>query len=317
MHLKKLLSFLLVLPLVFLSAVPGSWAASQPKIVEYVDSPLPVYNPTIVDEIIETAGDVNEILIAFWTQSYGPTGAALEWVRGTFGDTQTAVERFHDAGIKVVIAVGGAFEVPVTGNPDDGYRYGEQAAQFALENHFDGVDFDIENLAPGDPEGTSEWLARATIAARNVYPDALISHAPQAPYFSPVQAYGYLEVNDKVGDLIDNYNIQFYNQMAAAYDTYEDLFIFSDPFYQPETAISEIYENGVPLDKIVVGKPVTENDLYNTGYVPPELLGHFICEGAFDGLEVGGVMGWQWTSDHNEQMMGAAPWSSVVSLCLQ
>ncbi|MGK7895180.1 MAG: glycosyl hydrolase family 18 protein [Xenococcus sp. (in: cyanobacteria)] len=317
MNLKRFFAFVLAIPLVFLTLVPGSWAAES-KIVEYVDSPLPDYFPpeVVVDDILSTAGYVNEINISFWTQSNGPQGAALEWVKGTFGDTLYAVNRFHDAGINVLIAAGGALEAPVTNNPYDGYDYGFAVAQFALENNFDGIDFDIENIAPGNPEGTAAWLAQATLAVKDVYPSAIISHAPQAPYFSPAQGYGYLELNDYVGDLIDHYNIQFYNQGNEAYDTYEELFLFSDPFYQPETSVLEIAQNGVPLEKIVIGKPITPSDAYNSGYVLPEDLNEFICQGTYDGLQVGGVMGWQWTSDYDEQYQGTYPWSILVSDCL-
>ena len=315
---KRALALILVIPLMFFTFVPSSQAMGQSKIIEYVDSPLPVYYPPgeVVEEILETRGDVNQFLISFWTLDSGPQGAAFEWMIGTFGDPQEAAARFHEAGAKVLIAAGGANEAPVTSDPEDGFFYGQQVAQFALEYGFDGIDFDIENIPNGQPELTSEWLAAATIAAHLVYPGAIISHAPQAPYFSPVQAYGYLEVNEKVGDLIDSYNIQFYNQEAATYDTYESLFIMSDPFYQPGTAVREIYENGVPLEKIVIGKPITPEDAYNTGYVPPEVLRDFICQGVSDGLAPGGVMGWQWLSDKKEQDLGELPWSMVVSECL-
>lgn len=47
-------------------------------------------------------------------------------------------------------------------------------------------------------------------------------HAPQAPYFSTAYARngGYLAVDQEVGDLIDLYLVQFYNQGNTGYDTY-------------------------------------------------------------------------------------------------
>jgi chitinase len=57
---------------------------------------------------------------------------------------------------------------------------------------------------------------------RELLPTHVISHAPQAPYFAGnhYKNGGYQTVHAKVGNLIDFYNIQFYNQEATTYDTY-------------------------------------------------------------------------------------------------
>ncbi|NES64528.1 MAG: hypothetical protein F6K24_04295 [Okeania sp. SIO2D1] len=321
LNLRKILSLLLVIPLTLLTFVPSSYALGTPKIVEYVDG-IPNYWPpsVAVDDILEAQGSTNEIIISFWTETYGANGAAAEWVRGengAFGDTEVAVQRFHDAGMTVLIGAGGANEAPVTDHPEDGRRYGEEVGLFALDYNFDGVDFDIENFPVGRPDTTSEWLAEATRAVKSVYPDAIITHAPQAPYFqlvggNPNASYGYLELNEKAGDLIDSYNIQFYNQGNTAYDTYEQLFLDSGTD-APETAVQQIHENGVPLEKIVIGKPISEGDVYNTGYIDAEDIAELISEGISDGLEPGGVMGWQWKSDYERQDDGESPWSEIVS----
>lgn len=44
--------------------------------------------------------------------------------------------------------------------------------------------------------------------------------------------------------------------------------------YFPETAINELIRiSGVPHEKIVIGKPVTQADVVNTGLVDPKNLG--------------------------------------------
>ncbi|NET46850.1 glycosyl hydrolase family 18 protein [Okeania sp. SIO2B3] len=320
LNLRKILSLLLVIPLTLLTFVPSSYALGNPNIVEYVDG-IPNYWPpgVAVDDILETKGNINELIVAFWTESVPIGGSAAEWIRGengAFGNTEVAVQRFHDAGITVLIGAGGANEAPVTDNPEDGRRYGEAVGQFALDYNFDGVDFDIENFAVGRPDTTSEWLAEATRAVKAVYPEAIVTHAPQAPYFqkteNPNASYGYLELNEKAGDLIDSYNIQFYNQGNTAYDTYEQLFLNSG-LDAPETSVKQIHENGVPLEKIIIGKPISEDDVFNTGYIPPETIAEFISQGISDGLEPGGVMGWQWKSDYDMQQQGEEAWSEVVS----
>ena len=66
-------------------------------------------------------------------------------------------------------------------------------AQWAHANLLDGVDFDLENFAPPMVAGsltaqqTIQWLIDVSTAARNVLGSSgIISHAPQAPYFGPV-----------------------------------------------------------------------------------------------------------------------------------
>ena len=97
-----------------------------------------------------------------------------------------------------------------------------------------------------------------------------MSHAPQAPYFSEetYAAGNYMAVHRAVGDLIDFYNIQFYNQEQTRYDTYETLFTVSGRWFH-RTSIKEIHERGVPLEKLVAGKPAAPEAAYNTGYMAP------------------------------------------------
>ncbi|NER86825.1 glycosyl hydrolase family 18 protein [Moorena sp. SIO3A2] len=311
--MKKFLSLLLVIPLTLLSFVPNSLALESPKVVGYIGQ-IDTYSPpeAALDDILENTGKYNYMIFGFWDfdkdeNKYKGTGAAEEWEKGTFGDTRKAVERFHQQGIKVLISAGGEYAQPL---PDeDPFEYGYELAKYAKKYNFDGVDFDIENFPNGSPDLTSEWLAIATREVKWEYPEAIISHAPQAPYFSPAQSFGYLEVNEKVGDLIDFYNIQYYNQGSSTpYDTFEQLFIYSG-WNQPETSVIEINYNGVPLDKIVIGKPVTKSDVNNTGYVDPDKLGSFIGDAISNGIEPGGVMGWQWLSDKNS----GGDWSNIVS----
>ncbi len=87
-----------------------------------------------------------------------------------------------------------------------------------------------------------------------------MSHSPLAPYFAGYPTYkngGYLRVNQEVGDMIDFYNVQYYNQGVQGYDSYNELFIHSTGVFGG-TAVKDIHINaGVALDKIIVGKPVT------------------------------------------------------------
>ncbi len=59
----------------------------------------------------------------------------------------------------------------------------------------------------------------------------------------------------------------------------------------------EISKKGVPLKKLVVGKPVTASDASNTGYVSPDSLGEWITKAYNDHKFYAGVMYWQYPSD--------------------
>jgi hypothetical protein len=97
----------------------------------------------------------------------------------------------------------------------------------------------------------------------------IVTHAPQAPYFTGTHKYpkgGYNTIHKEVGHLIDWYNIQFYNQGDNAYDSYESLFTNSAGWF-PRTSVDEIIKQGVEPHKIVIGKPASQKDVMNSGLV--------------------------------------------------
>lgn len=160
------------------------------------------------------------------------------------------------------------------------------------------MDIDWEDNAAMDAGTGENWIIEFTRRLRELLPDHIISHAPQAPYFSEDHYSGgsYMKVEREIGDLIDFYNVQFYNQGDTSYDTYEKLFISSGGYF-PGTSVQEIIDRGVPREKIVVGKPAVAKAAYNTGYMTPEALGAAVSK-AND--ELGwrtGVMFWQYRFD--------------------
>lgn len=107
-------------------------------------------------------------------------------------------------------------------------------------------------------------------------PNHIITHAPQAPYFKKdyYKNGAYVTVDKEVGNTIDFYNVQFYNQGDTKYDSFETLFKKSGSFFSG-TSVKEIAGYGIPLNKIVVGKPATQQDASNTGLVSHEDLGNW------------------------------------------
>jgi len=175
------------------------------------------------------------------------------------------------------------------------------------------VDIDWEDSGAME-QGTGEkWLIKFTQRLRQLIPQHIITHAPQAPYFSS-SSYkngAYVAVNQKVGNLIDFYNVQFYNQGDTTYDTYEKLFLTSGGYF-PGTSVREIFQRGIPLQKIIVGKPALQSDAYNTGYMDRNVLAAAVIRGFKEGKWFGGVMFWQFCSDKNGQII-----RTVISQLIQ
>lgn len=122
--------------------------------------------------------------------------------------------------------------------------------------------------------GTGEqWLIDFTKALRKIIPDHIVTHAPQAPYFKNdfYKNGGYITVDKEVGDLINFYNIQFYNQGDSKYNTYDELVEKATGFFAG-TSLMEIKKKGVDLKKLVITKPILPNDATNTGYMAPQDL---------------------------------------------
>lgn len=225
----------------------------------------------------------NYIALAFWTLS-GPADAALVWSNplyyigpGYVGDTildiQTNLkQKYAAAGVKLLISAFGATDNPTSSGADP-VQVGQKIAAFANDNLFDGVDIDWEDSAAfekGDGSG-EQWLITLTQTLRaNLNPGLIITHAPQAPYFTndtgkyPKGAYR--AVHQAVGNIIDFYNIQFYNQNGM-YSTGDTLFNVSGG-WAPQTSVKEMIAAGVAASKIIIGKPATVGDA-NSGYMTP------------------------------------------------
>ena len=144
---------------------------------------------------------------------------------------------------------------------------------------------------------------------RLALPFHIISHAPQTPYFCPgfAPSGSYLKVNKQVGKFIDFYNIQFYNQgESTKYDTYQSLFIDSGK-NNPNTSIYQIIAQGIEAENIVLGKPVTKADAYNTGFVQATDLNAMLKKAKNDKSNPGwkaSVMYWNYLSDLNGDKIG-------------
>lgn len=93
-------------------------------------------------------------------------------------------------------------------------------AAFVKDNNLQGIDVDYEDMdAMNKADGSAEaWLTTYTKTLNSILNPSgartyIITHAPVAPWFSPMYKAGaYTLVNKNVGSMIDFYNVQFYNQ---------------------------------------------------------------------------------------------------------
>jgi len=255
----------------------------------------------------------NVVNFAFWTTG-GPVDIATVWANlityistdnpwgaKTLAEAQKAwIDIYHAHGIKVLVSAFGSTDFP-TSRGVDPVQCGKNLAQFVIANQLDGVDLDWEDNDAMNAGKGEDWLISITKTLRELLPQGkyIISHAPQAPYFMGKPQYpngGYLTVDAAVGDLIDFYNVQFYNQGTSAYSTYNTLFQQTDGWAKG-TSVMEMEHAGIPLSRILIGKPITQGDASNTGYIP---VGTFrsILQQAMSSIQwKGGFMGWQFKSD--------------------
>jgi len=255
----------------------------------YADSGLDQGPPSV-----SAMGRWNDLILAF-KLSAGPWDAAYTWSALDNSTKASTIAAYHAAGKMIRVSTFGATEYPLLsgGNPS---TIAASLIQFVKDNQLDGVDVDYEDSGSFQTAngGGEQFLIDLTKLLRAGLPSPryYITHAPQAPYFTTANNYpngAYLKVHKEVGDLIDAYEIQFYNQGAGAYESCDGLFKTSPQFW-PGTTVSEIIANGVPQSKVIIGKPGQQGDA-NNGLMSPSDIGS--CITSHNGA-VGGVMAWQW-----------------------
>ncbi|KAF7358672.1 Glycoside hydrolase [Mycena sanguinolenta] len=220
---------------------------------------------------------------------------AATWAELDAATRATIKAEYAAAGISLIVSAFGAGPTPTSGG-DDPTAAANFIANYVKEFDLDGVDVDYEDFGAIETAGTAvAWLSTFTTALRAQLPQGqyILTHAPVAPWFSPGlwPDNGYLGVNAAVGNLIDWYNVQFYNQGVTEYTTCAGLLTASSAQW-PESAVFQIAANGVPLNKIVIGKPATASDASN-GYMDPGALSTCLAQAKTQGWSAG-AMTWQY-----------------------
>ncbi|KAF8888132.1 glycoside hydrolase superfamily [Infundibulicybe gibba] len=231
-----------------------------------------------------------------------PTTSAIkaqEWQSLSEAERNTIKSQYAAAGIKLMVSAFGSADIPTGSDP---VALANQMSGWVKQYKLDGIDVDYEdfdafNAGNGQAESMAPELAdQLHEAASRSAPPGKLYHYPRP--FQPNRwgGGGYLKVHQSVGNLIDWYNVQFYNQGISEYTTCSGLLTASSGAW-PGTSVFQIAASGVPLSKIVVGKPATSGDA-NNGYIPPSTLATCLQQGKNQGwmipLPDGGAMVWQY-----------------------
>ncbi|KAJ3018166.1 UNVERIFIED_CONTAM: hypothetical protein HDU68_011294 [Siphonaria sp. JEL0065] len=249
--------------------------------------------------------DYNIVCFSFWLHEVGPKDAAESWTKLDSATRQSYINAFHSVGKRVLISAFGETDAPTT-NGADAVDTATRLAAFVKDYGFDGVDVDYEDHR-AFANGTAEnWIISLTQTLRLLLPSPhySISHAPQAPMFSSKRDYlpggGYVAIEKAAGSSIDWYNIQFYNQVVEAYDTCTTLLQKSIEIQG--TSLFEIAAKGVPLSKLVIGKPAAPKAAVgkNSGWMESASLAKCVLQAKGLGWNAG-VMGWNFEFDPQGQ----------------
>jgi chitinase len=226
------------------SAVSSEYTQSLPEGSAY-DVPYPIYfsfadsinswwgNAMLADMGVPTYATslpYNYIALSFWTTS-GPADLAYVWATASTsmsfvgGDTPTIQKKikalYNSKGIKLMISAFGATDFPTSAGKDP-IITANSLATFVAGNNVDGVIIDWEDNNAMDAGTGESWLISFQKQLRSQLPNYIIAHTPQAPYFKSeyYKNGAYVTVDKKVGNSIDFYAVQFYNQGDTQYNSY-------------------------------------------------------------------------------------------------
>ncbi|EMD33176.1 glycoside hydrolase family 18 protein [Gelatoporia subvermispora B] len=226
----------------------------------------------------------------------GPVDQAQEWASLTDAQRSSIKAEYKAAGISLIVSAFGSTDAPTTSGADPN-KTADMMAQWVKQYDLDGIDIDYEDFKAMESKDSEaeNWLIsfHKRLRTQLFKGQYIITHAPVAPWFSPNPSWpggGYLKVDQEIGPLVDWYNIQFYNQGTSEYTTCTNLLTTSGGAF-PNSSVFEIAAAGVPLDKLVIGKPANAADADN-GYVDPSTLAQCLEQAKSQGWDAG-AMAWE------------------------
>ncbi|KAJ7081273.1 glycoside hydrolase superfamily [Mycena epipterygia] len=264
-----------------------STLASAPRFAVYAIDGIPPAS--------SIKGIFNVLILAFLNGGKQTTGAGTDdtgvvqtWVGMSADDRQV----YKDAGITVLVSAFGATPRPTTWNWDP-TNSANIIAQWVKANGVDGVDVDYEDLeALNGGSGAAEtWVITFTTQLKNQLGDG---------FNGKYGGGAYNKIDQTVGSMIDWYHVQFYNT-GPAFENCQDLVQQS----VDQTAVLQIHNvANVPLNKIVIGKPVTQPD-GNDGYIDATTLSSCMQMATNGTGWNSGIVLWKYGDDANQVMTEA------------
>ncbi|KDN50379.1 glycoside hydrolase family 18 protein [Tilletiaria anomala UBC 951] len=268
---------------------------SSPVFVTYGDSDNGGSTGVPDDPYSDIAG-YTHYNIAFWTVNGGPQDNAYKWHQASKSVQKKYKQAYNDAGVKLMVSAFGASDKPQSSGRN-AVDVATSIAKFVIDNNLDGVDIDYEEEDLFDHGKALPWLIALQRHLRQQLPrpQYIITHAPIAPWFSWTNYAdgGYSAFDNEVGDTVDWYNVQFYNQ--GLYDDCNGL-LFNSGGWCPDSSLFQINSlAGVPLERLVIGKPAIREDADNqgSGYMDASTLGECIKQAKAQNYS-GSVMLWEY-----------------------
>jgi hypothetical protein len=140
-------------------------------------------NARTILESYASAG-FNVLILAFWNFDY-ESDWVIDWSSITSDNQSQLISdlRVINPECRVLVSGGGAYGNVGPNSGVSGDTWGRAIAQYAVDNHLDGVDLDLEGAMLG-VQWTSDqytWLSDAVTAIHETDSDLMLSFAPVAP----------------------------------------------------------------------------------------------------------------------------------------
>jgi len=285
-------------------STPKTYLAPAPHWVAYTMSD---YSTTQAFPTGSELVGYNVFIMSFWLSTSGAQYKASEFTKLSQSTRDWIVNDYHTHGISFLVSAFGYGDNPTT-NGENPITVANNLAAFVKQYHLDGVDVDWEDFGSLNPDkGKAEtWLAQFTTQLRKQLPAGqyIITHAPIAPWFTTnstrYPSGAYRTVHKQVGNLIDWYNVQLYNQ-GSDYIICSSLLTHSLAHNFYNTSIFEIHAlSGVPLNKLVIGKPAAIDQATN-GFMDLNVLSGCLKQAKAMGWNAGAML-WQYPRANSTAM---------------
>ncbi|KZK89552.1 Glycosyl hydrolases family 18 [Pseudovibrio sp. Ad5] len=245
-------------------------------------------------------------------------------------DAPDLISNLKKAGKRVLISIGGevfttAAWAALANNLDNTVQ---QLTKMVTDHGLDGVDIDWEDTGYTGYDAPT-FLIDLSKALKSKLPEDqnFVTHAPQAPYFYGGAGYlqVYVDVAKNAGDTVDLYNIQYYNNQWYVGETAEEetgKVAGTEPVGGSTfpSSIIGIASTGVPISKLILGKPTTLQNVVGSaavnGYLPAdEIVDNLITPLLAKEPDFAGVMGWQYPTQYGSDT-GTDEWAATMAKAL-